>query len=181
MVSTNRDSTTSVSASTTRRSVPAAARYETRSKREECRAPSRCTPARESHARISTGLSPHTRRRARQRAELGPLVLVGPVRLGQRRQRRRRGAGIGVAFHVEGPLPRREVVAYVPRAEGWGLPPVEALHEGARVVASVTTPSVADNSRSDSRRSPRRRRQSPRDSPRRCHARERRRRARAAS
>ncbi len=25
------------------------------------------------------------------------------------------------------------------------MPPVEALHEGARVVASVTTPSVAEN------------------------------------
>jgi glycosyltransferase involved in cell wall biosynthesis len=37
------------------------------------------------------------------------------------------------------------VVAYVPRAEGWGLPPVEALNEGTRVVASVTTPSVTDN------------------------------------
>lgn len=37
------------------------------------------------------------------------------------------------------------VVAYVPRAEGFGLPPVEALHEGSRVVASVTTPSVAEN------------------------------------
>jgi glycosyltransferase involved in cell wall biosynthesis len=37
------------------------------------------------------------------------------------------------------------VVAYVPRAEGFGLPPVEALHQGARVVASVTTPSVAHN------------------------------------
>jgi hypothetical protein len=37
------------------------------------------------------------------------------------------------------------VVAYVPRAEGFGLPPVEALHQGSRVVASVTTPSVANN------------------------------------
>jgi len=37
------------------------------------------------------------------------------------------------------------VVAYVPRAEGWGLPPVEALAQGSRVVASVTTPSVIEN------------------------------------
>ena len=37
------------------------------------------------------------------------------------------------------------VFAYVPRAEGWGLPPVEALHAGTRVVASTTTPSVAKN------------------------------------
>jgi glycosyltransferase involved in cell wall biosynthesis len=38
------------------------------------------------------------------------------------------------------------VVAYVPRAEGWGLPPVEALATGTRVVASAVTPSVAQNS-----------------------------------
>jgi glycosyltransferase involved in cell wall biosynthesis len=37
------------------------------------------------------------------------------------------------------------VFAYVPLAEGWGLPPVEALQAGTRVVASVTTPSVAGN------------------------------------
>jgi len=39
------------------------------------------------------------------------------------------------------------VVAYVPLAEGWGLPPVEALNVGTRVVASATTPSVASNER----------------------------------
>jgi glycosyltransferase involved in cell wall biosynthesis len=33
----------------------------------------------------------------------------------------------------------------VPKAEGWGLPPVEALHAGTRVVASSTTPSVIAN------------------------------------
>ena len=37
------------------------------------------------------------------------------------------------------------VFAYVPRREGWGLPPVEALHAGTRVVASTTTPSVSTN------------------------------------
>ncbi len=37
------------------------------------------------------------------------------------------------------------VFAYVPRAEGWGLPPMEALHEGTRVVASATTPSASNN------------------------------------
>ncbi len=37
------------------------------------------------------------------------------------------------------------VVAYVPRNEGWGLPPVEALTQGSRVVASTTTPSVRAN------------------------------------
>jgi glycosyltransferase involved in cell wall biosynthesis len=39
------------------------------------------------------------------------------------------------------------VFAYVPLAEGWGLPPVEALNVGTRVVASATTPSVATNER----------------------------------
>ncbi len=37
------------------------------------------------------------------------------------------------------------VCAYVPRAEGWGLPPVEALHAGSRVVASRNCPSVEGN------------------------------------
>ncbi len=80
-----------------------------------------------------------------QHAELGPLVLVGPAGWG----------AVGVADAVvlgvvskallKGFYRDAAVVAYVPRAEGWGLPPVEALHEGARVVASVTTPSVAEN------------------------------------
>ena len=38
------------------------------------------------------------------------------------------------------------VFAYVALAEGWGLPPVEALHAGARVVASSAVPSVTANS-----------------------------------
>ena len=37
------------------------------------------------------------------------------------------------------------VVAYVPLSEGWGLPPVEALRAGARVVASTATPSTRSN------------------------------------
>ena len=37
------------------------------------------------------------------------------------------------------------VCAYVPRAEGWGLPPVEALHAGSRVVASMNCPSIDGN------------------------------------
>jgi glycosyltransferase involved in cell wall biosynthesis len=77
--------------------------------------------------------------------ELGPLVLVGPSGWG--------GVETGEAI-VVGSVSRdmllglyREatVFAYVPRAEGWGLPPVEALNAGARVVASSTTPSVAHN------------------------------------
>jgi glycosyltransferase involved in cell wall biosynthesis len=77
--------------------------------------------------------------------ELGPLVLVGPSGWG--------GVATGDAV-VLGLVPRATllglyrdatVFAYVPLAEGWGLPPVEALHAGTRVVASATTPSVASN------------------------------------
>jgi glycosyltransferase involved in cell wall biosynthesis len=77
--------------------------------------------------------------------QLGNLVLVGPSGWG--------GVATGDAT-VLGTVARpilnglyrdATVVAYVPRAEGWGLPPVEALHAGSRVVASVTTPSVHDN------------------------------------
>ncbi len=83
-------------------------------------------------------------RHARARAEeLGPLVLVGP-----------RGWGDVDSDDavVLGPVARSlllglyrdaAVCAYVPLAEGWGLPPVEALHVGTRVVASTSTPSVS--------------------------------------
>ncbi len=76
---------------------------------------------------------------------LGPLVLVGPSGWGA-------AAPPGV---VElGPVARdlllglyrdASVVAYVPLAEGWGLPPVEALAQGAATVASTATPSVDSN------------------------------------
>jgi glycosyltransferase involved in cell wall biosynthesis len=77
--------------------------------------------------------------------ELGNLVLAGPSGWG--------GVSTGDAT-VLGLVPRAmllglyrdaTVIAYVPLAEGWGLPPVEALHAGTRVVASSTTPSVANN------------------------------------
>ncbi len=85
-------------------------------------------------------------REARQRRhELGPLVLVGPEGWG----------GVDtddavVLGSVDRPLlwglyRDASVVAYVPLSEGWGLPPVEALHVGTRVVASATVPSVATN------------------------------------
>ena len=85
-------------------------------------------------------------RLARQRrGELGPLVLVGPTGWG----------GVATADAVVlGSVERSmllglyrdaQVVAYVALAEGWGLPPVEALHAGARVVASRQIPSVAHN------------------------------------
>ncbi len=77
--------------------------------------------------------------------ELGPLVLVGPSGWG--------GDDVGDALVlgaqsralVKGLYRDATVVAYVPLAEGYGLPPVEALGVGARVVASATTPSVAHN------------------------------------
>lgn len=77
--------------------------------------------------------------------ELGPLVLVGPPGWGS--------VDVGdsvVLGEVSRPLLRglyrdATAVAYVPRAEGWGLPPVEALALGTRVVASANTPSVAAN------------------------------------
>lgn len=81
-----------------------------------------------------------------QEPALGPLVIVGPrgwnaVDTGD-------AVVLGaVARGVLNELYRRaQIVAYVPRAEGWGLPPVEALHYGTRVVASTTTPSVERNS-----------------------------------
>lgn len=76
---------------------------------------------------------------------LGDLVIVGPSGWG--------AVATGDAT-VLGTVSRRvldalyrdaTVLAYVPRAEGWGLPPVEALAAGTRVVASTTTPSVEDN------------------------------------
>jgi glycosyltransferase involved in cell wall biosynthesis len=81
----------------------------------------------------------------RRRHELGPLVLVGPEGWG----------GVDTADAIVlGSVERAllwglyrdaGVFAYVPLSEGWGLPPVEALHAGTRVVASATVPSVATN------------------------------------
>lgn len=76
---------------------------------------------------------------------LGPLVLVGPSGWGDV------ATGDAVVLgHVArsvllGLYREAAVFAYVPRREGWGLPPVEALHAGTRVVASTTTPSVSTN------------------------------------
>ena len=78
----------------------------------------------------------------RRRGDLGTLVLVGPAGW---------GAVDTADAVVLGPLPRAlikgllrdaTVVAYVALAEGWGLPPVEALFAGTRVVVSADCPSV---------------------------------------
>jgi Glycosyl transferases group 1 len=78
-------------------------------------------------------------------AELGPLVFVGPQGWGNEESGEAVVLGMVARSMLQGLYRDASVVAYVPRAEGWGLPPVEALHEGARVVASATTPSVATN------------------------------------
>ena len=77
--------------------------------------------------------------------ELGPLVLVGPAGWGEVDVADAVVVGAVTRSLLKGLYRDATVVAYVPRAEGWGLPPVEALAMGSRVVASVTTPSVATN------------------------------------
>jgi glycosyltransferase involved in cell wall biosynthesis len=77
--------------------------------------------------------------------ELGNLVLVGPSGWGGVDTGDATVLGTVSRAMLNGLYRDATVVAYVPRAEGWGLPPVEALHAGSRVVASVTTPSVANN------------------------------------
>jgi len=78
--------------------------------------------------------------------DLGSLVLVGPSGWGGSRRRRDR-SGFGVARTVTGSLSRRHRRRVRPTRRRWGLPPVEALNVGTRVVASATTPSVASNER----------------------------------
>ncbi|HUX03488.1 MAG TPA: glycosyltransferase [Acidimicrobiales bacterium] len=85
-------------------------------------------------------------RQARSRAgELGPLVLVGPAGWGEVDTGDAIVLGVLERPLVKGLYRDATVTAYVARAEGWGLPPVEALHAGSRVVASRTTPSVSSN------------------------------------
>jgi glycosyltransferase involved in cell wall biosynthesis len=80
-----------------------------------------------------------------QHEDLGPLVLVGPSGWGSVESADAVVLGTVDRATLKGLYRDASVVAYVPRAEGFGLPPVEALHQGSRVVASVTTPSVANN------------------------------------
>lgn len=77
--------------------------------------------------------------------DLGPLVLVGPEGWGAGETSSALVLGAVDRAVLRGLLRDATVVAYVPRAEGYGLPPVEALAQGTRVVASTTTPSVAAN------------------------------------
>ncbi len=77
--------------------------------------------------------------------DLGQLVFVGPSGGGSVDSEDAVILGLVERSMLRGLYRDATVVAYVPRAEGWGLPPVEALHEGSRVVASATTPSVMHN------------------------------------
>ena len=77
--------------------------------------------------------------------DLGPLVVVGPAGWGAVETADAVVVGLVARRLLAGLYRDAAVLAYVPLAEGWGLPPVEALHAGTRVVASTTTPSVAGN------------------------------------
>ncbi len=77
--------------------------------------------------------------------ELGPLVLAGPAGWGEVATGDAIVLGTVSRELLKGLYRDATVFAYVAVAEGWGLPPVEALHAGTRVVASTTTPSVARN------------------------------------
>jgi len=84
---------------------------------------------------------------ARQRTpELGPLVFVGPRGWGDVGLDGEIALGVVDRGVLNGLLARATVLAYVPLAEGWGLPPLEALNVGTRVVASTAVPSVQGRS-----------------------------------
>lgn len=76
---------------------------------------------------------------------LGRLVLAGPSGWGEVSTHDALTVGLVPRPVLKGLYRDAALFAYVPRAEGWGLPPVEALHAGTRVVASRSTPSVASN------------------------------------
>jgi len=73
---------------------------------------------------------------------LGPLVFVGPDGWGAADTGDAVVLGMVERDLLLGLYREATVVAYVPRAEGFGLPPVEALRAGTRVVASANCPSV---------------------------------------
>lgn len=77
--------------------------------------------------------------------ELGPLVIVGSPGWGSVDTQDATVLGVVGRDVLKGLFRDASVCAYVAIAEGWGLPPVEALHAGTRVVASTATPSVANN------------------------------------
>jgi glycosyltransferase involved in cell wall biosynthesis len=84
------------------------------------------------HARVAT-------------PELGPLVFVGSPGWGAIDTQDATVLGVVERDVLKGLFRDAALCAYVAIAEGWGLPPVEALHLGTRVVASTSTPSVMNN------------------------------------
>lgn len=76
---------------------------------------------------------------------LGPLVLAGPAGWGREVSSSAITLGLVDRNILKGLLRDAQMLAYVPLAEGWGLPPIESLAQGTPVVASATTPSVAGN------------------------------------
>jgi glycosyltransferase involved in cell wall biosynthesis len=100
---------------------------------------------REPRKNIARLVTAHAQARLR-RLELGPLVLVGPAGWGAVDTGDAVVLGSVERSMLLGLYRDAGVFAYVALAEGWGLPPVEALHAGARVVASSAVPSVTANS-----------------------------------
>jgi glycosyltransferase involved in cell wall biosynthesis len=99
---------------------------------------------REPRKNLERLVAAHAQVRARD-DELGPLVVVGPSGWGEVNVGDAVILGSVSSALLKGLYRDATVVAYVPLAEGWGLPPVEALAQGTRVLASTTTPSVALN------------------------------------
>jgi glycosyltransferase involved in cell wall biosynthesis len=81
-----------------------------------------------------------------QTPELGPLVFVGPRGWGDVNLDGEISLGAVERGVLNALLTRASVLAYVPLAEGWGLPPLEALNVGTRVVASTSVPSIEGRS-----------------------------------
>ena len=97
---------------------------------------------REPRKNIARLVAAHRVARGR-RADLGPLVLVGPPGWGAVDTADAVVLGPQPRSLVKGLLRDATVMVYVALAEGWGLPPVEALFAGTRVVVSADCPSVA--------------------------------------
>jgi glycosyltransferase involved in cell wall biosynthesis len=81
--------------------------------------------------------------------ELLPLVVAGPLGWGDDELGEIARDGVVRVGHVEGAAlaglyAGAAAFVYVPLAEGFGLPPLEAMAEGTPVVASSAVPSVAE-------------------------------------
>ncbi len=81
----------------------------------------------------------------RREPALGRLVIAGPSGWGREYLGDAIAVGMVPRDLLKGLLRDARIMAYVPLAEGWGLPPIEALAQGTPVVASFTTPSIVSN------------------------------------